>query len=211
MRVFIIGHLLIRKNIQSCFNCAEKRIYDFCLFGLVFFSPRLVLTDIAVTVCSVVNFRIPVPVSGPGQFEMRRQSSELFLDGALSPPCQRMGAMVAFQCFDDFKRSQSRHWYFLLLLWMTKTSRSKLPGACWWASFAGILTRSSPALRNHCWRVRPPTRVLVSMIRRTLRSALSFCQSFSQLCDVTSISEASQLSAINRTKGRTQSTSLTCP
>eukprot|EP00066_Takifugu_rubripes_P024799 XP_011614065.1 PREDICTED: acetyl-CoA carboxylase 2 isoform X2 [Takifugu rubripes] len=49
--------------------------------------------------------RIPVPVSGPGQFEMRRQSSELFLDGALSPPCQRMGAMVAFQCFDDFKRN----------------------------------------------------------------------------------------------------------
>ncbi len=36
---------------------------------------------------------------------MRRQSSELFLEGALSPPCQRMGAMVAFQCFDDFKRS----------------------------------------------------------------------------------------------------------
>lgn len=107
MRVFIIGRLLIRKNIQSCFNCAEKKIYDFWLFGLVFCSPRLVLTDIAVTVCSVLNFRIPVPVSGPGQFEMRRQSSELFLDGALSPPCQRMGAMVAFQCFEDFKRSQS--------------------------------------------------------------------------------------------------------
>lgn len=107
MRVFIIGHLLIRKNIQSCFNCAKKKIDDFWLFGLVFLSPHSVLTDIAVTVCSVINFRIPVPVSGPGQFEMRRQSSELFLDGALSPPCQRMGAMVAFQCFDDFKRSQS--------------------------------------------------------------------------------------------------------
>lgn len=35
--------------------------------------------------------------------------------------------------------------------------------------------------------------------------------SFGQLSDVTSISEASQLSAINRTKGRTRSTSLTCP
>ncbi|KAI3372884.1 hypothetical protein L3Q82_023324 [Scortum barcoo] len=49
--------------------------------------------------------RIPVPVSGLGQFKMRRQSSDLFLEGALSPPCQRMGAMVAFQCFDDFKRN----------------------------------------------------------------------------------------------------------
>uniref|UniRef100_A0A8B9GWE0 Acetyl-CoA carboxylase beta n=1 Tax=Astyanax mexicanus TaxID=7994 RepID=A0A8B9GWE0_ASTMX len=28
----------------------------------------------------------------------------LFMEGALSPPCQRMGAMVAFQCFEDFKR-----------------------------------------------------------------------------------------------------------
>ncbi|KAK3538673.1 hypothetical protein QTP86_012135 [Hemibagrus guttatus] len=46
-----------------------------------------------------------LPVSGSGQFEsMKRQGSELFLEGALSPPCQRMGAMVAFQCFDDFKR-----------------------------------------------------------------------------------------------------------
>lgn len=88
-------------------------------FGcLVLFSfpPRLVLTDIAVTFCSVLNFRIPVPVSGSGQFEMRRQSSELFLDGALSPPCQRMGAMVAFQCFDDFKRSVPSM-IFVLLLW----------------------------------------------------------------------------------------------
>nr|XP_046243287.1 acetyl-CoA carboxylase isoform X2 [Scatophagus argus] len=49
--------------------------------------------------------RVPVPVCGSGQFKMRRQGSELFLDGALSPPCQRMGAMVAFQCFDDFKRN----------------------------------------------------------------------------------------------------------
>ncbi|XP_028270703.1 acetyl-CoA carboxylase 2 isoform X5 [Parambassis ranga] len=45
--------------------------------------------------------RVPVPVNG----SLSRQSSELFLEGALSPPCQRMGAMVAFQGFDDFKRS----------------------------------------------------------------------------------------------------------
>ncbi|XP_068994808.1 acetyl-CoA carboxylase isoform X3 [Embiotoca jacksoni] len=49
--------------------------------------------------------RVPVPVNGSGQFKMRRQSSELFLEGAFSPPCQRMGAMVAFKGFDDFKRN----------------------------------------------------------------------------------------------------------
>ncbi|XP_028850871.1 acetyl-CoA carboxylase 2 isoform X3 [Denticeps clupeoides] len=49
--------------------------------------------------------RLSVPVSSSGQSEMRRQSSELFLEGAFSPPCQRMGAMVAFQCFEDFKRN----------------------------------------------------------------------------------------------------------
>eukprot|EP00063_Salmo_salar_P052735 XP_014027570.1 PREDICTED: acetyl-CoA carboxylase-like isoform X2 [Salmo salar] len=49
--------------------------------------------------------RVAMPVNSTGQFEMRRQGSELFLEGALSPPCQRMGAMVAFQCFEDFKRN----------------------------------------------------------------------------------------------------------
>ncbi|CAL1616009.1 unnamed protein product [Knipowitschia caucasica] len=49
--------------------------------------------------------RLPIPVNNTGQFNMRRQSSELFLEGALSPPCQRMGAMVALLCFDDFKRN----------------------------------------------------------------------------------------------------------
>lgn len=49
--------------------------------------------------------RVPVPVSGSSHLKMRRQSSELFMEGAFSPPCQRMGAMVAFQCFDDFKRN----------------------------------------------------------------------------------------------------------
>ncbi|KAM6965705.1 acetyl-CoA carboxylase 2 [Aplochiton taeniatus] len=45
------------------------------------------------------------PMGSSAQLEMRRQGSELFLEGALSPPCQRMGAMVAFQCFEDFKRN----------------------------------------------------------------------------------------------------------
>uniref|UniRef100_A0A667YI67 acetyl-CoA carboxylase n=1 Tax=Myripristis murdjan TaxID=586833 RepID=A0A667YI67_9TELE len=49
--------------------------------------------------------RVAVPMNSSGQLEMRRQSSELFLEGALSPPCQRMGAMVAFECFDDFKKN----------------------------------------------------------------------------------------------------------
>ncbi|XP_061116348.1 acetyl-CoA carboxylase isoform X4 [Conger conger] len=48
--------------------------------------------------------RVSVPESSH-QFEIRRQGSELFMEGALSPPCQRMGAMVAFQGFDDFRRN----------------------------------------------------------------------------------------------------------
>ncbi|XP_017269284.1 acetyl-CoA carboxylase isoform X2 [Kryptolebias marmoratus] len=49
--------------------------------------------------------RLPVPMNGSGQFKVNRQGSELLMDGAFSPPCQRMGAMVAFQCFEDFKRN----------------------------------------------------------------------------------------------------------
>nr|XP_015828099.2 acetyl-CoA carboxylase isoform X2 [Nothobranchius furzeri] len=49
--------------------------------------------------------RLPLPVSGSGQFNVNRQGRELLMDGALSPPCQRMGAMVAFQHFEDFKRN----------------------------------------------------------------------------------------------------------
>ncbi|XP_077570345.1 acetyl-CoA carboxylase-like [Stigmatopora nigra] len=49
--------------------------------------------------------RLPAPLNASVQSKMRRQSSDLFLEGSLSPPCQRMGAMVAFQCFDDFKRN----------------------------------------------------------------------------------------------------------
>lgn len=57
-----------------------------------------------------------LPVNSSGQLKMRRQSSELFLDGVLSPPCQRMGAMVAFQCFDDFKRSVSSWCDFFVVI-----------------------------------------------------------------------------------------------
>ncbi|XP_076855025.1 acetyl-CoA carboxylase isoform X2 [Brachyhypopomus gauderio] len=49
--------------------------------------------------------RLSMPASDTGEFESKRQGSDpLFMEGALSPPCQRMGAMVAFQCFNDFKR-----------------------------------------------------------------------------------------------------------
>ncbi|XP_051514882.1 acetyl-CoA carboxylase 2-like isoform X2 [Myxocyprinus asiaticus] len=49
--------------------------------------------------------RVSVPMNGLGEFEsMCRQGSDHFLEGALSPPCQRMGAMVAFHSFDHFKR-----------------------------------------------------------------------------------------------------------
>uniref|UniRef100_A0A8C1LPM1 acetyl-CoA carboxylase n=1 Tax=Cyprinus carpio TaxID=7962 RepID=A0A8C1LPM1_CYPCA len=51
------------------------------------------------------NHIMSVPVNDTGEFQtMRRQGSELFLEGALSPPCQRMGAMVAFHSFEHFKR-----------------------------------------------------------------------------------------------------------
>lgn len=49
--------------------------------------------------------RVPISVGSLGQLKIRRQSSELFLEGTPSPPCQRMGAMVALHCFDDFKRN----------------------------------------------------------------------------------------------------------
>uniref|UniRef100_A0A7N9AQT6 acetyl-CoA carboxylase n=1 Tax=Mastacembelus armatus TaxID=205130 RepID=A0A7N9AQT6_9TELE len=48
-----------------------------------------------------VDFQFMLPSSHPN----RRQGSELLLEGTFSPPCQRMGAMVAFQYFDDFRRN----------------------------------------------------------------------------------------------------------
>nr|XP_014349107.1 PREDICTED: acetyl-CoA carboxylase 2 isoform X1 [Latimeria chalumnae]XP_014349108.1 PREDICTED: acetyl-CoA carboxylase 2 isoform X1 [Latimeria chalumnae]XP_014349109.1 PREDICTED: acetyl-CoA carboxylase 2 isoform X1 [Latimeria chalumnae] len=48
--------------------------------------------------------RMSIPVC-TGNFESGRQSSDFFLDNSLSPPCQRMGAMVAFEKFEDFTRN----------------------------------------------------------------------------------------------------------
>uniref|UniRef100_A0A4W5MP34 acetyl-CoA carboxylase n=1 Tax=Hucho hucho TaxID=62062 RepID=A0A4W5MP34_9TELE len=56
-----------------------------------------------------VDFQFMLPSSHPNRYPATADTSslgsELFLDGAFSPPCQRMGAMVAFQCFEDFKRN----------------------------------------------------------------------------------------------------------
>lgn len=156
---------LIRRRFS--FNCILKKIYNSWLFGLFFWLGRHGLIFLLFCLCcrcAHVNSRVPISVSGSGQFEMRRQSSELFLDGTLSPPCQRMGAMVAFQCFDDFKRSHSRQWH----------SSCCFLGCLrhWWASFAEILMRSSAALSSHCRRVLwSLTCVLASMMRKTSRSA----------------------------------------
>uniref|UniRef100_A0A4W6G9L0 acetyl-CoA carboxylase n=1 Tax=Lates calcarifer TaxID=8187 RepID=A0A4W6G9L0_LATCA len=68
-------------------------------------SPTLNSGPVLLSLPMCLFFRVPVPMNGSGQFKMRRQGSELFLEGAFSPPCQRMGAMVAFQCFDDFRRN----------------------------------------------------------------------------------------------------------
>uniref|UniRef100_A0A8C1JZQ7 acetyl-CoA carboxylase n=1 Tax=Cyprinus carpio TaxID=7962 RepID=A0A8C1JZQ7_CYPCA len=50
-----------------------------------------------------VDFQFMLPSSHPNRYSSNH--IELFLEGALSPPCQRMGAMVAFHSFDHFKRS----------------------------------------------------------------------------------------------------------
>uniref|UniRef100_A0A9J7Y0B3 acetyl-CoA carboxylase n=1 Tax=Cyprinus carpio carpio TaxID=630221 RepID=A0A9J7Y0B3_CYPCA len=49
-----------------------------------------------------VDFQFMLPSSHPNRYSSNH--IELFLEGALSPPCQRMGAMVAFHSFDHFKR-----------------------------------------------------------------------------------------------------------
>ncbi|XP_045390561.1 acetyl-CoA carboxylase 2 isoform X1 [Lemur catta] len=45
---------------------------------------------------------MPVSISNP---DLLRHSTELFMDSGFSPLCQRMGAMVAFQRFEDFTRN----------------------------------------------------------------------------------------------------------
>uniref|UniRef100_A0A667Z1L8 acetyl-CoA carboxylase n=1 Tax=Myripristis murdjan TaxID=586833 RepID=A0A667Z1L8_9TELE len=47
-----------------------------------------------------VDFQFMLPSSHPNSLHHSGR-----LHGALSPPCQRMGAMVAFECFDDFKKN----------------------------------------------------------------------------------------------------------
>ncbi|XP_074868764.1 acetyl-CoA carboxylase 2 isoform X2 [Carettochelys insculpta] len=45
---------------------------------------------------------LPISVSSP---DLARHSTELFMDSGFSPLCQRMGAMVAFNRFEDFTRN----------------------------------------------------------------------------------------------------------
>ncbi|XP_063081855.1 acetyl-CoA carboxylase 2 isoform X4 [Cavia porcellus] len=45
---------------------------------------------------------VPISVSNP---DLLRHSTELFMDSAFTPLCQRMGAMVAFRRFEDFTRN----------------------------------------------------------------------------------------------------------
>uniref|UniRef100_A0A673CQ63 acetyl-CoA carboxylase n=1 Tax=Sphaeramia orbicularis TaxID=375764 RepID=A0A673CQ63_9TELE len=60
-----------------------------------------------------VDFQFMLPSSHPNSSSSKCRKTlihivadELFLEGSLSPPCQRMGAMVAFQCFEDFKSGE---------------------------------------------------------------------------------------------------------
>ncbi|XP_075390444.1 acetyl-CoA carboxylase 2 [Tenrec ecaudatus] len=45
---------------------------------------------------------IPISITNP---DLMRHSTELYMDSGFSPKCQRMGAMVAFQRFEDFIRN----------------------------------------------------------------------------------------------------------
>ncbi|XP_039627737.1 acetyl-CoA carboxylase isoform X2 [Polypterus senegalus] len=62
----------------------------------------------------VVDFQFMLPSSHPNRmsvpvsadhFDLNRQGSDLFMEGAFSPPCQRMGAMVAFERLEDLTRN----------------------------------------------------------------------------------------------------------
>ncbi|XP_053444554.1 acetyl-CoA carboxylase 2 isoform X1 [Nycticebus coucang] len=62
----------------------------------------------------VVEFQFMLPSSHPNRMAMPisitnpdllRHSTELFMDSGFSPLCQRMGAMVAFERFEDFTRN----------------------------------------------------------------------------------------------------------
>lgn len=44
---------------------------------------------------------VPISISNP---DLARHSTELFMDSGFSPLSQRMGAMVAFNKFEDFTR-----------------------------------------------------------------------------------------------------------
>ena len=44
---------------------------------------------------------VPISISNP---DLARHSTELFMDSGFSPLSQRMGAMVAFDRFEDFTR-----------------------------------------------------------------------------------------------------------
>lgn len=105
---------------------------------------------------SSLLFRLSLPVNDSGEFPaMRRQGSELFLEGALSPPCQRMGAMVAFHSFDHFKRCLQSFGFIKVTLfrkvkWLTKcTVWSDL----WFDFIAGALMKWSVALWIRCVKV----------------------------------------------------------
>ncbi|XP_058850382.1 acetyl-CoA carboxylase-like isoform X2 [Acipenser ruthenus] len=83
-----------------------------CVVDFQFMLPSshpnsVVVPSVFLALRSYIADKMAVPVSAgsAGHFEMSRQGSELYMEGSLSPPCQRMGAMVAFQSFEEFVRS----------------------------------------------------------------------------------------------------------
>ncbi|KAG7274690.1 hypothetical protein CRUP_021131 [Coryphaenoides rupestris] len=101
-QVLIASHMpsyeLRHNQVESIFLSAiDMYGHQFCPENL----KKLILSETSIFdlqdgTCAV-DFQFMLPSSHPNR--------ELFLEGALSPPCQRMGAMVAFHCFEDFKRN----------------------------------------------------------------------------------------------------------
>uniref|UniRef100_A0A8C9YX11 acetyl-CoA carboxylase n=1 Tax=Sander lucioperca TaxID=283035 RepID=A0A8C9YX11_SANLU len=53
----------------------------------------------------IVEFQFMLPTSHPNRYTAHKTVSDVLLDTSFTPPCQRMGAMVAFRSFQEFTRN----------------------------------------------------------------------------------------------------------
>ncbi|KAF2986586.1 hypothetical protein EK904_009211 [Melospiza melodia maxima] len=96
-QVLIASHMpsyeLRHNQVESIFISAiDMYGHEYCPENLKFMLP-----------CSHPNrISIPVSITNP---DLARHSTELFMDSGFCPGSQRMGVMVAFRRFEDFKRN----------------------------------------------------------------------------------------------------------